>query len=53
MKAAKKITNIKKTIFISSLLAATRPALNNKESPGRKKPTSNPVSIKIITPITR
>ena len=42
----------KKTIFISSLAAATSPALNNKESPGRKKPISNPVSTKIIPATT-
>ena len=33
---------------MSSLAAATRPALNSRESPGRKKPKSNPVSTKII-----
>jgi hypothetical protein len=52
MKAAKKIANTKKAIFISSLAAATNPALNNRESPGKKKPISKPVSTKIIPAIT-
>ena len=30
-------------------VAMSSPAVNNKESPGRKKPMSNPVSAKIIT----
>ena len=41
------------TTFKSSLAAATRPALNSKESPGKKKPINKPVSIKIMTAITR
>jgi hypothetical protein len=31
-----------------SALAAAKPAINNSESPGKKKPTSNPVSAKTI-----
>jgi hypothetical protein len=37
---------------MSSLAAATKPALKSRESPGRKKPKSNPVSIKIIPATT-
>ena len=34
------------------IFAVTRPALNSRESPGRKKPKSNPVSTKIIPATT-
>jgi len=40
-------------IFIFPCDAATRPALNRIESPGKKNPKSNPVSIKTIAPTTR
>jgi hypothetical protein len=33
---------------MSSLAAATSPALNNSESPGKKKPINKPVSTKMI-----
>ena len=44
--------NTKKAILMSSLAAATNPALNKSESPGKKKPISKPVSTKIIPAIT-
>ena len=40
-------------MFKSSLAAATKPALNKSESPGRKKPINKPVSIKIMIPTTK
>ena len=39
-------------MLMSSLAAATSPALNNNESPGKKKPINKPVSTKIIPAIT-
>ena len=42
----------KKTIFISSLAAATKPALNKRESHGKKKPSKSPVSMNTIPEIT-
>ena len=40
-------------LFSAGLVAAaTKPALNNSESPGKKKPISKPVSTKIIPAIT-
>jgi hypothetical protein len=37
---------------MSLLAAATKPAENRSESPGRKKPTRNAVSIKIMPATT-
>jgi len=48
-----KITETRMTIFTSPCAAATKPALNRIESPGRKKPNKMPVSTKIMTPISR
>ena len=47
----KKITETSTTIFTSPWAAATKPALKRIESPGRKKPSSTPVSTKTIAPI--
>ena len=47
-----KIARTKRTMLMSALAAATSPALNNNESPGRKKPINKPVSIKIMQATT-
>jgi len=47
------MTETRIKIFMFAWEAATNPALNRIESPGRKKPSKIPVSTKIITPIRR
>jgi len=40
-------------ILMSPWAAATKPALNRIESPGKKKPSKMPVSTKMMAPIIR